>query len=939
MRRVYGVSRIERLAVVILGAIGTAVILASSAPAAGQRERLSMDNGWRFCLGDMEGYSSIPEGAKITKWRWKAEEKGEERAPEMAKPGIDTSGPDWRDAGPKQNVFKKPSGFVWFRTTLPDVPGPHRFIYFECVDDNGTIYFNGKKLMYHQGWNESFQVSLDEAWKEGGPNELAVLVENTDGPGGIWETVLASAGAKPKAGSAAAPDFDDKAWRVVDVPHDFVVEGRFDPKADGSHGFLPKGIAWYRRAFDLPAQDKGKRVWIEFDGIYRKSTIWLNGSELGSHQSGYTSFHFDVTDVANFGGRNVLAVRVDCTANEGWWYEGGGIYRHTWLTNLDPVHVGHWGTYVTTNVPDVGDGLKADAEVNVQTTLVNESGAQAVCTLKSEIQDTEGRTVATATAEQALAAGASADVTQKVKLPGASLWFIEKPYLYKLVSTVQKGGQNTDTYVTPFGVRTIRYDADKGFFLNGKSVKIKGACNHQDFAGVGVALPDRIHEYKIQKLKEMGANGYRCSHHPPAPEILDACDRLGMVVMDENRKLGDSPEILGQVESMLLRDRNHPSVVMWSLCNEEHLQGTEQGERMGKAMKEVITRLDTTRPVTAAMNGGWGAGLTNVCDLQGFNYHPNLFDGFHKDFPKKPVIGSESHSITTTRGIYITDGVRGYVSSYTDGAERSWLPVAEHPFVCGTFVWTGFDYRGEPSPYAWPCINSHFGIMDTCGFPKDDYYYYLSWWTDRPVLHILPHWNWAYRVGRDGKGPEIDVRVYSNCDRVELFHNGESQGAQDMKPNGHLQWKVKWVPGALTAKGWKGGKEVATAKVETTGAPAAIKLSPDRATIKADGEDVSLVTVSILDDKGRLVPVADDEVRFEASPNALIIGVGNGDPSCHEPDKATKRRAFNGLCMVIVQSKTEPGAIQLKATADGLESSTAVIQAEQCALRPAVPVP
>jgi beta-galactosidase len=893
-----------------------------------------MDSGWRFHLGEAEGYSPMPDGVAILHWRWKDSEKAE--APEMAAPGLKTDGPDWKDAAPKQNVFKKPSGFVWFRTTLPDIPGPHRFIYFECVDDNGTIYLNGKKLMYHRGWNEAFEVPLGDAWKEGGPNELAVLVENTDGPGGIWAAIV-HGGPKAKPGGPAGPDYDDKAWRLVDVPHDYVVEGRFDPKADCSHGFLPKDVAWYRRAFDLPLEDRGKRLWIEFDGIYRKSTIWLNGNLVGDHQSGYTSFHFDITDVANFGGRNVLVVRVDCTSNEGWWYEGGGIYRHVWLTKLDAVHVEHWGTFVTTMVPDPGDGSRADAEVNIQTTLVNQSGAQVACVLRSEVLDAEGKTVATADAPRTLAPGASAKggpasggsalITQTVKLPGASLWSLENPYLYRLVSTVQKGDVVTDRYVTPFGIRTIRFDPDKGFFLNGRPVKIKGTCNHQDFAGVGVALPDRIHAYKIEKLKAMGANGYRCSHHPPAPEILDACDRLGMLVMDENRKLGESPEILSQVESMVLRDRNHPSVIMWSLCNEEHLQGTEEGERMGRAMKEVITRLDTTRPVTAAMNGGWGAGLTNVVDVQGFNYHPDKFDGFHKDHPKLPIIGSESHSVVTDRGIYLTDGVRGYVTSYTDGAEKRWQPVAERPFVCGTFVWTGFDYRGEPSPYAWPCIASHFGIMDTCGFPKDDYYYYLSWWTDQPVLHIWPHWNWAYRMGRDGAGPEIDVRVYSNCERVELFLNGKSLGAQEMKPNSHLEWKVKWRPGTLSAKGFKGGKEIATAKVETTGAPAAIKLSPDRASIQADGADCSMVTVEIVDDKGRTVPVADNEVSFEVSPNAHIIGVGNGDPSSHEPDKAHSRRAFNGLCMVIVQSTPEAGEIQLKATSPGLQSASVAIQA------------
>jgi beta-galactosidase len=900
------------------------------APAA-DRERLLMDTGWRFHLGDIEGFTSTPEGVAIVRWRWKTDERGEASAAEMAAPELNTPGADWQDMSSGQDIFRGRLGFAWCRTVLPEVPGPHRTIYFSGVDDDAWVYLNGKKLAQHEGWDDPFEVALDPAWREGGPNWLAVLVRNNDGPGGINATTLTSGPTRVKPGAAPSPDFDDRSWRVVDVPHDYVVEGAPDPKGDGSHGYRPKGIGWYRRAFTLPAGDKGKRLRIEFDGIYRNSTVWVNGRLLGNHASGYTSFDYDITDVANFGGRNVVAVRVDCTRNEGWWYEGGGLYRHVWLTKLSPVHVDHWGVFVTANVPDPGDGKQADAELTIRTTVVNESPLEATCRLHSEIQDATGKTVAQADTDQVLSSGVSRELTQQAKLPGATLWSLENPYLYRLVTAVQKDGKPVDQVVTPFGVRHVRFDPDTGFFLNGKPVKIKGTCNHQDFAGVGVALPDRVHEFKIQKLKEMGSNAYRCSHHPPAPELLEACDRLGMVVMDENRHLGSSPEILGQVESMVRRDRNHPSIIMWSLCNEEGRQGTPEGRRMGEAMIQVLRRFDTTRPITAAMNGGFGNGLSDVVDLQGFNYNYGAFDPFHQARPKQPCLGSESASILTTRGIYLTDPVRAYMSSYTNGAEGSWRPYAERPYMAGAFVWTGFDYRGEPTPYDWPCLSSHFGIMDTCGFPKDDYWYYQSWWGDKPMIHLAPHWNWAHRPGAD-----IEVRCYSNCDRVELFLNGKGQGAKDMPANSHLEWKVKWEPGTLSAKGTKAGQEV-SAQVETAGLPAAIKLSPDRAKINADGEDVSLITVSVVDAQGRVVPTAGDDVTFAVSPNARVLGVGNGDPSDLGPDKAAHRRAFNGLCLALVQSTREAGAIKLTATAPDLSPATVTIEAVKCKPRPSVP--
>ncbi len=731
------------------------------------------------------------------------------------------------------------------------------------------------------------------------------------------------------ASGPALPAFDDHAWRHVDVPHDYVVEGKFDRNADMSHGYLPAGVGWYRRAFTLSAGDRGRSLWIDFDGVYRDSLVWLNGHFLGRHASGYTSFRYDITGVARFDGPNELVVRTDASHFEGWWYEGGGIYRHVWLNKADPLHMEPWGVFVTAKVTGPLPADESAATVDVQTTVTNAGPAAAGFRLLSEIQTARGKSLATVETDGTVPAGGVQPVAQNLALARARLWSVESPTLYQLVTTVERNGEIVDRLVTPFGVRDLRFDAADGFFLNGRPVKLKGTCNHQDFAGVGVAMPDRLIVFRVEKMKEMGANAWRCSHNPPPPELLDACDRLGMLVMDENRKLGDSPEILGQVESMVLRDRNHPSIILWSLCNEEREQGSARGEAMGRAMKDLILRLDPTRPVTAAMNGGYGNGLSHVVDVQGFNYHSGEYARYHQTHPQQPLFGSETASTVSTRGIYENDKTRGYVSAYDVNfppwaatAEAAWRPLAENTFMAGGFVWTGFDYKGEPTPYKWPCINSHFGIIDICGFPKDNFYYYQSWWSDRAVLHLLPHWNWPGKEGRP-----IEVWCHSNCDAVELFLNGRSLGRQAMPRNGHLVWKVNYEPGALSAIGFRDYRKIATAKVETTGAPAALRLTPDRKTISADGQDVSLVTVSVVDAQGRVVPVADNEVSFSLTGKGRLLGVGNGDPSSHEPDQATQRRAFNGLCLALVQSlRPQHGTIKLTATAPGLRSATITLR-------------
>jgi len=738
--------------------------------------------------------------------------------------------------------------------------------------------------------------------------------------------------------------FDESKWRAVDLPHDWAVELDFqnDPGLV-NHGFKPldrnypaTSIGWYRRVFEIPSSDLGKRLSIQFDGVFRDCTVILNGHFIGRNMSGYAPFSYDVTDFLNYGAKNILIVRVDATQGEGWFYEGAGIYRHVWLTKTDPLHIAQWGSFVHSNVQ--GDA----ASLLISTEVENQSEQSIVFNVTSRITDKNGNTVAT-TETQSMRADPWMNITleAQARIPHPLLWSLEEPNLYRALTTVQdaNSGRTTDQYITRFGIRTIKFDPDEGFFLNGRPVKIKGTCNHQDHAGVGSALPDRIQYYRIEKLKEMGVNGYRTSHNPPTPELLDACDRLGMLVMDETRRMSSDAEAMGDLERMIRRDRNHPSVIIWSLANEEPEQGSERGARIVSTMKRLARSLDPSRPVTTAMDDAWGEGVSAVVDVQGFNYkHGPEIDAFHRRFPKQPTIGTETGSTVSTRGIYANDKEQGYVSAYDVNfpewaatAEVWWKIYAERRYLSGGFVWTGFDYRGEPTPYEWPCINSHFGIMDTCGFPKDNYYYYQAWWSDKPVLHLFPHWNWP---GKEGQ--EIDVWCHSNLDKVELFLNGASQGVKEVTRNSHVSWKVAYKPGTLEARGYKSGEKVLVDKRETTGRPAKLLLRPDRREIMADGEDVSLVELQVLDNEGRMVPVADNEIVFELSGNGKIIGVGNGDPSSHEPDKAHKRWAFNGLCMVIVQSAKEAGELRLQASSPGLEPATVAITCTRATLRPAV---
>jgi len=696
-------------------------------------------------------------------------------------------------------------------------------------------------------------------------------------------------------GGPAGPKFNDSKWRTLNLPHDWGVELPFDADADGSHGYKAFGpgmqnnnnIGWYRREFTLPKTNKGKRLWLEFDGVYRDCRVFLNGYRLIHHEGGYNSFRCDITDVADYSGKNVLAVRVDASEDEGWFYEGAGIYRHVWLVKTAPVAIVPDGIFVYatfSNALPVGD-----ATVHLRTQLHNWETTAADATVHWEILDPSGNKVATADSVAKLPADGQKTAEQTTGVPAPILWSPETPNLYKVITTLENGGQVVDREETAFGIRTLAFDADNGFLLNGKHYAIHGTCNHQDHAGVGSALPDALQYFRVNKLKEMGCNALRTSHNEPTAELLDACDQLGLLVLDETRNFASNPQALANLEQQIRRDRNHPSVFIWSLGNEEPLQRTEADGMIADTMRKLAHRLDPTRSCTFAMSSwssGEADGISHGVDVQGFNYFRNSdMDAFHKANPRQPGIGTEEGSDFYTRGIYAKTATYepAYDEDYNGNgatAEKCLKLYVDRPWVSGSFIWTGFDYRGEPTPFGWPNINSEFGILDTCGFPKDIFYFYKSWWTTNVVLHLLPHWNWPDKIGRG-----IDVWCFSNCKEVELFLNGRSLGKKEMPRYSHLQWNVKYEPGALSARGYDaGGNIIAQTQVETAGAPAAFRLVPDRATVHPDGRDCSVVTVAVTDSQGRTVPTADNLVHFEISGPGKIIGVGNGDPICHEPD-------------------------------------------------------
>ncbi|MGB8098539.1 MAG: beta-galactosidase GalA [Terracidiphilus sp.] len=750
----------------------------------------------------------------------------------------------------------------------------------------------------------------------------------------------------------AKAKFDDSKWRLLNLPHDWAVELAFvDDREQASHGYKPLGrrypetsVGWYRREFEIPATDAGRRISVQFDGAFRNVLLFVNGCFIGRNDNGYAPFTFDLTDFLTYGAKNYIVARVDASFGDGWFYEGAGIYRHVWLIKTDPVHLGQWDSTVRA-------ALKGNAAtLSLDTFVKNERKEPASARVTWKILDASGATVATAEAPaQTIAADGSATCSATARLANPALWSTDNPNLYTALVTVESGGKATDAERINFGVRTAEFTADKGFFLNGNQLKIQGTCNHQDHAGVGAALPVALQYFRMGVLKEMGCNGVRTSHNMPTPEWVDACDRMGVMMMCETRQMSSNPEGMAQLEAMVKRYRNSPSIIIWSIGNEEgQLQGpmAEQGARIAADMVRRCHELDPTRVVSAAVNGDNKKGVSDAFDIIGFNYNLGFPDKYHAANPTRPLYGSETSSAISTRGIYVTDRLRNWVNSYNgvvpwgETPETWWTFYGTRDWEAGGFAWTGFDYRGEPTPYGWPSINSQFGIVDMCGFPKDYFFYYKAWWKMEPSLHLFPHWNWEGR-----EGDEIPVWVYSNLDQVELFVNGKSQGSQKVPHLGHVEWKVRYEPGAIEARASHNGQVVLTEKRETTGAPAQLRLTADRTEINADGEDLAILKVEVLDKDGRPVPTAKNTVAFNISGAGKLIGVGNGDPNCQESDKAPMRSLFNGLAQVIVQSMKRPGEIHIEAAKDPAQWDAPVLTPAQLTItvkpvepRPSVPV-
>lgn len=821
-------------------------------------------------------------------------------------------------------------------------------------------------------------------------NHLKVKMRSSDFSGN-WKFKL---GNMKNANSA---NFDDTSWRVLNLPHDWAIEGSFDKNnpAGFNGGALPGGLGWYRKTFRVSEADKGKKTFIDFDGAYMKTTVYLNGDSIGFWPYGYSSFRFDLTPYLKYGANNVIAVKVDNSKQpNSRWYSGSGIYRNVWLTVVDPIHVDQWGTYVTTP-----EATKEKATFSLRTMVKNDRAVAAKVQIISHLLDEKNKEVGRSVSFVDVPAGEKVEVKQQITLDHPHFWEIENPYLYKVKTELRVDGKLTDTYTTTTGVRTIRFDADKGFFLNGRNIKINGVCLHHDLGCLGAAVNKRAIERQLEIMKNMGCNAIRCSHNPPAPELLELCDRMGLLVMDESFdmwRLCKTRYDYGNyfdkwherdIDALVKRDRNHPSIVMWSIGNEVYEQWTktkrdtmsiekanltinfgldefelsnmDKGMNVSKLLcRKLANRvrgLDPTRPVTQGCNDPrpnnniFGSG---ALDIIGLNYYHAWYDKVPQNFPGKPFLATETVSALMTRGYYKMPAdsmfiwpYRGakykgmtldaekelYSCSSYDNCHVPWGTTHENslrmvrntPYISGQFVWTGFDYLGEPTPFQFPARSSYFGIVDLAGFPKDVYYLYQSEWSKKDVLHVFPHWNWQ-------AGQTVDVWAYYNhADEVELFVNGKSQGIRRKgKDDFHVSWKVKFEAGTLKAVSRKNGKVVLEKEIHTAGAPAQIRLTADHSVIQADGKDLSFVTVEVVDKDGNLCPNADNLINFEVEGNAFIAGVDNGCPFSMERFKDNKRKAFYGKCLVVLQNNGRKGKAKLTAKSGSLQSTSLSIQAK-----------
>lgn len=756
------------------------------------------------------------------------------------------------------------------------------------------------------------------------------------------------------APGASDPDYNDSEWRNLNLPHDWSIEGEFkaDNPATPGGGALPGGIGWYRKNFTISGQDKDKLICIDFDGIYQNSEVWINGHYLGKRPYGYISFRYELTPYLKYDEEeNVLAVKVDNSQQpNSRWYSGSGIYRNVWLVKTNKVFVDQWGTYVTT--PRIDD---QSALVSVLTKVKNVTPEAQTIRLKTEIADADGKIVTSSISDEEILNNNSKEILHEIEVENPVLWSIENPYLYKVITTIEYSENIGDQYETNFGIRYFNFDAQKGFSLNGKNMKLYGVCNHHDLGCLGTAVNTRALERQLEILKEMGCNSMRTSHNPPAPELLDLCDKMGFLVMDEafdmwKKKKTDFDYHLywdewhvRDLQDFILRDRNHPSVLIWSIGNEIGEQWDTSGIRIAQELASIVRKLDSGRPITSGCNFPDPDNYiirSGALDLVGYNYQQDHFAEFPQKFPGQKFIASETTSALATRGYYDmpSDSIRVWPSRWDKPApanpdhtcssydnchvpwgsthEEAWVMIKKFDFLSGMYIWTGFDYLGEPTPYWWPARSSYFGIIDLAGFPKDSYYLYQSEWTDTPVLHIFPHWNW-------NKGDTIDVWAYTSCDEAELFLNGRSLGVrQKVEDVFHLVWRVPWETGELKAIGRKSGENVLEKSIKTAGEASKIVLKADRSVINADGSDLSFITVMITDPEGIIVPDADNHVSFNIEGPGVIAGVDNGLQTSHEPFKASYRNAFNGLCLVVIQSLEKTGQITLKASSEGLTGST-----------------
>ena len=763
---------------------------------------------------------------------------------------------------------------------------------------------------------------------------------------------------------AYSQEFDDRSWRPVDLPHDWSIEGPFsmDAPAAGTGAYLPTGIGWYRKRFTLPAAAAGKRVVLQFDGVYQRSEVWINGKSLGMRPNGFITFSHDLTPHLNTPRKqNVIAVRVDNSLQPNCrWYSGSGIYRHTWLIITNPVHIAQWGTCVRT--PSVSPE-RADVEVTTRVKNTGESDAD--CELTIEIVDQNGAVVERGSASESIRPASEHSFVQLLTISSPSLWSVATPRLYSVRSALRSRGAALDQDRTTFGIRQIAFDVDRGFLLNGEHVKLNGVCIHGDGGSVGTAVPERVWERRLELLQQMGCNAIRLSHNPPAPELLDLLDRMGFLVMDEafdEWKLpkGQTPQFgyhryfdewaIRDLSDMIERDRNHPSIVIWSAGNEIPDQTDPAGPETLQQLLNIIRDKDPTRLVTAACDqiaAEPKAALPEFLeklDVVGYNYVDRWRDRREKYYsidrqacPHRRFIGTESSALYGARGVYAVDQSNDLFFERSSNTiievEQQQKFIQTYDYVSGDFIWVGIDYLGETR---WPSKLAVTGALDTCAFPKDNYFFYQSLWTDKPVLHLCPHWNWA---GKEGQ--VIPVICYTNCDTVELFLNGKSLGTKGyafprpgmVKRYGtypprakvlqttadlHLAWDVPYAPGTLSATGVKDGKVVQTTTVNTTGNAAKLGLTVDRGHIRTAPDDVAHVTVQVLDEKGLIVPTADDEITFTVKGEGRILGVDNGQPDSHESYQGDRRKAFNGLALVILQSMGRPGTMTLSASAPSL---------------------